>query len=85
MKKKILSNVIAQQLLTPTQPKAENVSVKLPFEFIEALDAMALRSGKSRGIVAKTILEAGILQMGFEWGVLPEKLNKQFKEIADMG
>ncbi len=75
MKNNPLSKTIEQHLMAPPPPKAENVSVKLPVDHLTVLDALATKSGKSRGAVAKIILELGIVQMGYEWDCLTENLQ----------
>lgn len=81
MKNKILSKAISEKLLNQPAPKMENVGVKLPVDHIATLDAMAEKCGKSRGAVAKIILEMGILQMGYEWDCLPESLQDVYTGI----
>ena len=75
MKKNPLAKIIEQQLMSPPPPKAENVSVKLHLDHLTTLDAMAAKTGKSRGQISKIILEMGILQMGYELGCLTENLQ----------
>jgi hypothetical protein len=78
MKNKNLSAAMANKLLTPPTPKQESVGVKLNVDYITALDAMAKKSNKTRGAVVKIILEMGILQLGYDWECLPEKLQDDY-------
>lgn len=82
---KNITKAVSEKLLTPPPPKMENVGVKLPVDHIAVLDALAAKSGKSRGAVAKIILELGIVQMGYEWGCLTADLQDFYTGILVKG
>lgn len=80
MKNKTIQTVTAKQLLSVI-PRAETVSVKVSHDHLVTLDNLAAQCGKSRGAVAKIILELGILQMGYDWKCLPDNLQDVYTGI----
>lgn len=80
MKNKTIQAVTAKQLLA-TPYRAETISVKVSHDHIETIDAIAAKCGKSRGAVAKIILELGITQMGYEWKCLTDNLQDFYTGI----
>lgn len=70
-----MDDLLELKLLNNEPQRAENVSIKLIPKYIEALDAVASKAGKSRGVTARIILEQGILDIAKKWGFYPEDIH----------
>jgi len=53
----------AAKLLQKSERKSEMLSVRLSPELLDLLDLLSAKTGKAKGVVAKIILENGVVQM----------------------
>ena len=79
-----LGKLVAYQMSgKPDQMKPENLSLRLTSEHTEILHKLSEESGKSRGAIAKLLLEAALFQMGHERGILPPWMEHEYQKIVN--